>query len=190
PGLTATRFVANPFGEPGSRLYRTGDLVCYQSDGNVEFIGRTDHQVKLRGFRIELGEVEAVLRTHPEVAECVVVPYGRDDHRRLVAYVVSGGASDMESLRIHLRAQIPEYMVPSVFVQLPQLPLMANGKVDRKALPAPDVKKEKRYVAPVTETECTLALIWAEVLDIERVGLEDDFFDLGGHSLLGTQVLA
>ncbi|HEV3050105.1 MAG TPA: condensation domain-containing protein, partial [Longimicrobium sp.] len=172
------------------RLYRTGDLVRYLTDGKIEFLGRADHQVKIRGFRIELGEIEVRLAELPEVREAVVV--AREDvpgDRRLVAYVV--GAVEVDALRAHLRQSLPEYMVPGAFVVLDRLPLTANGKVDRKALPAPELASaQDRYVAPRTPTEEVLAGIWAEVLRLERVGVEESFFELGGHSLLATRVVS
>ncbi|HET7460394.1 MAG TPA: amino acid adenylation domain-containing protein [Longimicrobium sp.] len=190
-GLTAERFVPDPFGtEPGARLYRTGDRARWRTDGTLEYLGRLDGQVKVRGFRIEPGEIEAVLRGHERVTECVVV--AREDvpgDRRLVAYVAGGVEAD--ELREHLRGTLPEYMLPSAFVFLEALPLTPNGKLDRKALPAPDFgSAEDRYVAPRTPTEEVLAGIWAEVLRLERVGVEESFFDLGGHSLLATRVVS
>jgi amino acid adenylation domain-containing protein len=188
PELTAERFVEDPFA-PG-RLYRTGDRVRWMADGTLEYLGRLDEQVKIRGFRIELGEIEVRLAEHPEVREAVVL--AREDvpgDRRLVAYVV--GEVEADALRAHVRQGLPEYMVPSAFVVLDRLPLTANGKVDRKALPAPDLATaEDRYVAPRTPAEEVLAGIWAEVLRLERVGVEESFFDLGGHSLLATRVLS
>jgi amino acid adenylation domain-containing protein len=188
PELTAERFVDDPFA-PG-RLYRTGDRVRWMADGTLEYLGRLDEQVKIRGFRIELGEIEVRLAQHPDVREAVVL--AREDvpgDRRLVAYVV--GAAGADALREHLRQRLPEYMVPSTFVVLDRLPLTANGKVDRKALPAPELASaEERYVAPRTPVEETLAGIWAEVLHLERVGVEESFFDLGGHSLLATRVVS
>jgi amino acid adenylation domain-containing protein len=188
PELTAERFVEDPFA-PG-RLYRTGDRVRWMADGTLEYLGRLDEQVKIRGFRIELGEIEVRLAEHPRVREAVVL--AREDvpgDRRLVAYVV--GEVDADALRAHLRQGLPEYMVPGAFVVLDRLPLTANGKVDRKALPAPDLAPaEDRYVAPRTPAEEGLAGIWAEVLGLERVGVEESFFDLGGHSLLATRVLS
>ncbi|HVR99644.1 MAG TPA: non-ribosomal peptide synthase/polyketide synthase, partial [Thermoanaerobaculia bacterium] len=183
PDLTAAAFVPDPFGESGERLYRTGDLARTLADGNVEFLGRIDHQVKVRGFRIELGEIESVLRSHPEVRECVVVA-----REVLVAYVV--GTSEWEALRGHLGRKLPDYMVPAVFVALDALPLTTSGKVDRRALPAPERALEagERYVAPSDPTEELLAGVWAEVLGVDRVGVDEDFFSLGGHSLLATQV--
>ncbi|MBK9394963.1 MAG: amino acid adenylation domain-containing protein [Uliginosibacterium sp.] len=191
--LTKERFRNDGFSsKPGARFYRTGDLVRYRSDGNIEFLGRIDQQVKLRGYRIELGEIEAALRQHPSVQEAVVV--AREDapgDKRLVAYVVSDGASaDLwEQLREHLRASLPDYMVPSAFAALDRLPLTPNGKVDSRALPAPEYASAI-YVAPRTPTEEILAGIWAEVLKLERVGVHDNFFELGGHSLLATQVVS
>jgi thioesterase domain-containing protein/acyl carrier protein len=199
PGLTAERFVPDPYSSvPGSRIYRTGDLGRYLGDGNLEFLGRNDHQVKIRGFRIELGEIEAGLREHAGIREAVVLA-GEDaaGEKRLVAYVVGVGEEEEEgnlarSLRRHLAARLPEYMVPAAYVRLRQLPLTPNRKLDRKALPAPgaDAYAARRYEAPVGEIERQLAAIWAEVLKIERVGRHDNFFELGGHSLLAMQLMA
>jgi amino acid adenylation domain-containing protein len=191
PGLTADRFVPDPFSaEGGARLYRTGDRARWRVDGAIEYLGRLDFQVKVRGFRIELGEIESALRRSEGVADCVVV--AREDvpgEQRLVAYTV--GEAEAEELRAHLRRELPEYMVPSAFVSLDALPLSANGKLDRKALPAPELASaEAKYVAPRTPTEEVLAGIWAEVLRLERVGVHDSFFDLGGHSLLATRVVS
>src|SRR6185295_2250481 len=192
PEQTAERFVPNPF-ETGERLYRTGDLVRYLPDGNIEFIGRADEQVKVRGFRIELGEIETVLSTHTAVREVVVI--ANDDaagNKRLVAYVVSGEAADSNQLRAYLKEKLPEYMVPSAVVFLDELPLTPNGKVDRKALPEPEWISEASsvFVAARTPIEEVLSGIWEQVLSVERVGAHDNFFDLGGHSLLATQVIS
>jgi amino acid adenylation domain-containing protein len=195
PELTADRFVADPF-HPGSgqRLYRTGDRVRYFADGAIEYLGRIDHQVKIRGFRIELGEVEAQLRKHPAVAETIVV--ADQDHsgdKRLVAYVVLKSAAEPAELRDFLKQTLPEYMVPSLFVALDALPLTPNGKVDRKALPKPEAQTRTTGGAddePRTDAEILLAEIWREVLGVERVGIHDNFFDLGGHSLMITRVLS
>ncbi|MBW3655446.1 MAG: amino acid adenylation domain-containing protein, partial [Gemmatimonadetes bacterium] len=188
PALTAERFVASPFGE--DRLYRTGDLCRWRADGTVEFLGRMDEQVKIRGFRVELGEIEAALRQQPGVAACAVV--AREDvrgDRRLVAYVV--GAADADALRAGLRRTLPDYMVPSVFVTLDQIPLTPNGKVDRRAIPAPETAAgEDSYVAPRTPVEEVLAGMWAELLRLERVGVAESFFALGGHSLLATRLVS
>ena len=193
PGLTAERFVASPFGR-GERLYRTGDLVRYLPDGNLVFLGRLDHQVKLRGFRIELGEVEACLLGHVGVAQAAVLVREDDPgEKRLVAYAVAreGQVPGAGELREHVRRHLPDYMVPSAFVLLDALPLTSNGKVDRKALPAPEGRPDVgAYAAPESPAEELLAGIWSEVLKLERVGRNDNFFELGGHSLLATNVIA
>ncbi|HEX2642744.1 MAG TPA: amino acid adenylation domain-containing protein, partial [Thermoanaerobaculia bacterium] len=195
PGLTAGRFIPDPFGDqPGERLYRTGDLVRWLPDGSLDFLGRLDHQVKVRGFRIELGEIETALAALPGVQQAVVVvreerPEGGARDPRLVAYVVGDIAA--EELRRALRERLPDYMVPAAFVRLPALPLMTNGKVDRKALPAPERQaSQESYVAPRTPVEEVLAGIWSELLGLDQVGADDAFFDLGGHSLLATQVMS
>ena len=192
PELTAEKFIANPYG--AGRLYRTGDRGRYRPDGRIEYLGRLDRQVKIRGFRVELGEIEAVLRAVPEVRDAVAIV--REDtpgDQRLVAYVLSrDGQLPVAELRSRASAKLPNYMVPSAFVELEQFPLTPNGKVDRKALPAPErsaVESAARYVAPQTPAEEELAKIWAEVLRVERPGATDNFFALGGHSLLATQVM-
>jgi amino acid adenylation domain-containing protein len=194
-GLTAERFVPNPFGH-GERLYRTGDLARWRGDGELEFLGRIDHQVKIRGYRIELGEIEAALRRHAGVQDAVVV--AREDDagdKRLVGYVVGRGDTarpDAGMLRAHVKQSLPDYMVPSAFVVIDALPLTPSGKVDRKALPAPEGATVARteYVAPRTPSEAVLAGIWAEVLKVDKVGVNDNFFELGGHSLLAMRVTA
>jgi amino acid adenylation domain-containing protein len=208
PELTAERFVADPFhpGPPGPdgrgrRLYRTGDLARFLADGNLEFLGRIDHQVKIRGYRVELPEIEAALMAHPRVREAVVLV--REDapgDRRLVAYVTAkggpatnGGALGPAELREHLSGPLPEYMVPAHFVLLPDMPLLPNGKVDRKRLPAPEQDRSgvrAPYVAPRSALEKVLAMIWSDVLKTPEIGVEDDFFELGGHSILATQLFA
>jgi amino acid adenylation domain-containing protein len=197
PEWTAERFVPDPFSEEaGARLYRTGDLVRWRSDGELEYLGRLDHQVKVRGFRIELGEIESALRSHPSVREAVVLAREDDPgERRLVAYMVSEQPGDLESAQLQrfLQCSLPDYMLPAAFVTLDALPLTSNGKVDRKALPAPGMKRPEElrgYVAPRTELETTLAGIWCEVLRLERVSVLDSFFDLGGHSLLAVRLFA
>jgi amino acid adenylation domain-containing protein len=196
PELTAEKFIPHPFGaELGSRLYRTGDRVRALPSGDVEFLGRIDHQVKVRGYRIELGEVEAVLGRHPAVRDGVVL--AREDlpgEKRLVAYVVSGEepAPGSGELRSFLRQTLPDYMVPSAFVPLASLPLTPNGKIDRSALPPPDGARpelEDGFVAPRTPLEKVLVGIWCELLEMNRVGVHDNFFELGGHSLLATQMV-
>ncbi|HEX2190345.1 MAG TPA: amino acid adenylation domain-containing protein, partial [Longimicrobiaceae bacterium] len=195
PDLTAERFLPDPFGEPGSRMYRVMDRVRWRMDGQLEYFGRTDFQVKVRGFRIELGEVETVLAAHPEVRECVAVV--REDapgDRRIVAYVVPAGGGpgpDAGELRAHAGRRLPGYMVPAVVVALERLPLSPNGKVDRRALPAPPRAEsgEGGSRAPRDTLEMTLARIFAEVLGVEEVGPQDDFFELGGHSLLAVRLV-
>ncbi|MGH3612360.1 MAG: AMP-binding enzyme, partial [Pseudonocardia sp.] len=191
PGLTAARFVACPFGPAGQRMYHTGDRARWTINGQLHYLGRTDNQIKIRGFRIEPGEIEAMLATHPAVDTVAVV--ARQDQpgtKRLVAYVVptADEVVDSAELRTHLTTTLPEYMVPSAFVPLDQLPLTPNGKLNRKALPAPDFTAAVDYVAPRTEAERVLADIWADVLGVKQVGVEDDFFELGGDSLHRLQL--
>ncbi|MFL6192561.1 MAG: amino acid adenylation domain-containing protein, partial [Thermoanaerobaculia bacterium] len=194
PEMTAEKFLPDPFSaEPGARFYRTGDLVRRRPEGDLDYLGRIDHQIKIRGFRVELGEIESALLAQPEIEAAVVLM--REDtpgDRRLVAYVVSpGGEVSAPDLRRALQDRLPEYMVPQFFVRLDAIPLNPNGKVERKALPVPErLESTEAFVEPRTELERIVAEIWAEVLDVERVGLHDDFWDLGGHSLLATKVLA
>ncbi|MEU4445217.1 non-ribosomal peptide synthase/polyketide synthase [Actinosynnema sp. NPDC050801] len=192
PGLTASSFVACPFGEPGERMYRTGDLVRWRGDGTMEYLGRIDEQVKVRGFRVEPGEVESALLRHPDVAEAVVV--ARDDgrgHAVLVAYLVPVEEEpSTEELRESLGRVLPAHMVPAAFVALDALPLSANGKVHRAALPAPDARPEAAYVPPRTPVERELARVWSQVLRVERVGVHDNFFGLGGDSIVSIQVVS
>ena len=202
PDLTDQRFISNPFtNKPRERLYKTGDKARYLPSGNIEFLGRIDYQVKIRGFRIELGEVEAMLAQHPQVQEAVVIC--REDipgNKYLAAYLVakvealsSASPPTISELRSFLKAKLPDYMVPGAFVFLEAMPLTPNGKVDRRALPAPDSSRrelEDKFVAPSTPTEEIVAAIWAEVLGLQQVGINDNFFELGGHSLLATQIIS
>jgi len=198
PELTAEKFIPHPFGEqPGARLYRTGDLARYLPDGNIEYMGRIDSQVKVRGFRIEPGEIEAVLSQHESVGEAVVIAR-EDDHTRdkqLMAYLltVPGQTPTVSELRTFLKERVPEYMIPASFTFLEAMPLTTSGKVDRRALPQargerPEVGRD--YVAPQSELQKEIAAIWREVLRMEKVGLHDNFFDLGGNSLLMVRVLS
>ena len=190
PELTAQRFVTDPFSaEPQARMYRTGDLCRWQAEGTIEYVGRNDDQVKIRGYRIELGEIESHLRRHAGVHEAVVL--AREDEpgqKRLVGYVTGAGV-EVTALRAQLKSVLPEYMVPSALVLLERLPLTANGKLDRRALPAPSASGASGYEAPRGEMEELLAGLWQQVLSVPRVGREDNFFDLGGHSLLAVQLV-
>jgi len=192
PELTAEKFVENPF-EPGERMYRTGDLAKWLTDGNIEFLGRMDHQVKIRGFRIELGEIEAELINHPFIKEALVI--AKDDvsgSKYLCAYIVIEQELAITEIREHLARRLPDYMIPSVFVQLDKMPLTSNGKIDRKMLPEPDgnINAGTEYVAPRNAAEEKLAKVWQEVLGVEKVGIEDNFFELGGHSLKAITLVA
>ncbi|MCW6008651.1 amino acid adenylation domain-containing protein [Micromonospora sp. CPCC 205371] len=191
PVATAERFVADPYAADGSRLYRTGDRVRWNADGELEFVGRADEQVKVRGFRIELGEIEAALAAHPAVGSAVAAVAGD----RLVAYIVpadaAGHVPGTDELRERLRRRLPEFMVPAVFTELASLPMTSNGKLDRAALPAPDeARSTVAFVEPRTGTERVLATVWADVLGLDRVGAEDNFFELGGDSIISIQVVA
>lgn len=193
PDLTAEKFIPDPLGtEPGARLYRTGDLAKYLPDGNIDFLGRIDAQVKIRGYRIELGEIESVLREHPGIQEAVVI--AREDvpgDRRLVGYLVAPDEKAIVDLRASLRARLPEYMVPSAFVRLDALPLTTNGKVDRRALPAPGGERiavATALVAPRTPTERWLVETWQSQIGIHPIGIQDNFFEVGGHSLMAVRI--
>ncbi|NIM13070.1 MAG: amino acid adenylation domain-containing protein, partial [Candidatus Aminicenantes bacterium] len=193
PALTAGKFVENPY-KPGERLYRSGDVVRMRGNGDMEYMGRMDHQVKLRGFRVELGEIESQLKNHPLVKKALVILM-KDDagDNRLCAYAVCDKAPDIKELREFLSGRLPGYMIPSHFVALDKLPLTSNGKIDRKALPKPEARTESEYIAPRNEIEKKLVEIWREVLglgDDTSIGIEDNFFDLGGHSLKATILAA
>jgi acyl-coenzyme A synthetase/AMP-(fatty) acid ligase/acyl carrier protein len=197
PELTAEKFIPDPFSAtPGARLYRTGDCGRWRANGTLEYLGRFDFQVKLRGFRIELGEIEAALRQIPAISDAVVI--AREDRpgdKQVVAYIVpqDGHMPTANELRNDLLTKLPEYMIPSTFVPLERLPLTANGKVNRRALPAPDgarLESGTTFVEPRSATEKQVAALWRNVLKLERVGIYDNFFTLGGHSLLATQLIA
>jgi amino acid adenylation domain-containing protein len=194
PDLTMEKFISDPFSkESGARLYRTGDLGRWLPDGNIEYISRLDDQVKIRGYRIELGEIESVLQQISTIKEAVVL--AKEDingNKRLVAYIVAEGSFDRDTSTAYLNSKLPEYMVPSIWVELESLPLTANGKINRKALPEPDTNELLRneYIAPRTTTEHALAGIWQELLGIQTVGINDNFFQLGGHSLLAMRVIS
>ncbi|MBE9214964.1 amino acid adenylation domain-containing protein [Plectonema cf. radiosum LEGE 06105] len=207
--LTAEKFIPNPFFEgktsppsplltkergvrkDGVRLYKTGDRVRYRGDGAIEYLGRFDNQVKIRGFRVELGEVETALSQHPQVQEVVVILQNQDNIQRLVAYVVSTEEITNTNLRSFLSDKLPEYLIPSIFISLPKLPLTANGKVNRRALPNPDITtSENEFVTPTNLLETTLAQIWKDILRLEKVGINDNFFELGGDSILAIQIIS
>lgn len=195
PDLTAERFIPDSFSDqPGARLYRTGDLARHCADGNIELLGRKDNQIKVRGFRVELDDVEASILWHPLVKKCAVRVYQDQGGRnRLAAYVIADGDLSSSALRNFLREGLPEYMIPSDFVMVDALPLTPAGKIDRRALPLPDQTRrdlDSTFVAPRTETESLIANIWSQILGVKQVGVYDNFFDLGGHSLMATQILS
>ncbi|MEL4012528.1 non-ribosomal peptide synthetase, partial [Bacillus velezensis] len=183
PELTAEKFVSNPF-ESGERMYRTGDLARWLPDGNIEFVGRIDHQIKLRGYRIELGEIESHLVEHPDVKEAAVIAR-EDSGFSLCGYLVCEKKVTPAEVREFLEKRVPDYMIPAYFVQLDKLPLTSNDKVDRKALPAPErsALSEVEYEAPKNYIEETIVLIWEELLGVKPIGISDNFFDIGGNSL-------
>ena len=171
------------------RIYQTGDLARWRSDGNLEYLGRIDDQIKLRGFRIELGEIESLLLQHPSVKEAIVTLYKTESNQSLIAYV-TGITTDLSTqLKNHLKSRLPDYMVPAQIVVLDELPLTPNGKIDRKGLPAPNDGVEASYAAPRNEVEKQLAQVWSAVLERQEIGIHDNFFDLGGHSLLAMKLL-
>jgi acyl-coenzyme A synthetase/AMP-(fatty) acid ligase/acyl carrier protein len=192
PELTKERFLADPFSkQAGARMYRTGDAARYRPGGDIEFLGRLDQQVKLRGHRIEPGEIESALKECPGVNEAVVVPKDDGNEKRLVAYLIAADSVTGDELRPLLQNKLPDYMVPSLFVRLEQLPLTPNGKIDRQALPSPSLDRPQlkaTYVSPKSELEQNIASIWQQTLRLDKVGRDDTFFDLGGHSLLMAQV--
>ncbi|WP_156764164.1 non-ribosomal peptide synthetase, partial [Mycobacterium sp. E3247] len=188
-GLTSSRFVACPFGEPGQRMYRTGDLACWRADGQLQYLGRIDDQVKIRGYRIELGEIRTALAGLAGVGRtAVVVREDRPGDKRLIAYLT--GTADPADIRARLAGRLPTYMVPAAVVAVDAIPLTVNGKLDIRALPAPDYQSTEQYRAPGDAVEEILAGIYAQVLGVERVGIDDSFFDLGGDSILSMQVVA
>ncbi|HEY9801022.1 MAG TPA: thioesterase domain-containing protein, partial [Leptolyngbyaceae cyanobacterium] len=196
PDLTEQKFIPHPFiSTPGSRLYKTGDLARYLADGSIEYLGRIDNQVKLRGFRIELGEIEAVLNQHDDVQlSCVIIREDIPGDKRLVAYLTlhPERTPTISQLRQFLTSQLPSYMVPSAFVILPSLPITPNGKVDRRALPAPEtqITEDAQKLLPRDTVELQLAQIWSEVLGIHQVGVQENFFEIGGHSLLAVRLVS
>ncbi len=194
PKLTEEKFINNPF-SPGSRMYKTGDLARWLDDGNIEFLGRLDHQVKIRGFRIECGEIESLLNEQEGIQKALVIAKSINNSVQLIAYLVpveKGNVVDIVQLKTIMKSKLPDYMIPSTFVLLNEIPLNPNGKIDRKALMLQDIEfiESREYVAPQTDTEKKLAAIWEKILCVERVGIQDDFFDLGGHSLLSVRLMA
>jgi hypothetical protein len=194
--LTAQRFLPHPFsGDPNRRLYKTGDNARYRDNGDIEYLGRADQQVKVRGFRIELGEIEAVLATHPDVQQAIAdARVSRTGDKRLIVWYVSSHSRELSpvGLREHLKLKLPDYMIPALFVAVSALPMTPNGKVDRKALAEPDqgYSQAAAYQEPQTEWEQTLAHLWEQVLNVSRIGIHDDFFELGGQSLKATAFIA
>ncbi|MBC8947242.1 amino acid adenylation domain-containing protein [Xenorhabdus indica] len=196
PELTAERFVANPFAtiedkaKGYTRLYKTGDLVRWRPDGKLDYLGRNDFQVKIRGYRIELGEIESALATHPQVKQAVVIDREQEGHKILAAYLIADGSVEDQSLIEHISVRLPEYMIPASFTRIESVPLTLNGKLDRRALPEPTWEDKGGYIAPRTELETQLCAIWRKVLGVERVGIEDNFFRIGGNSIMAIKLAA
>ena len=194
PDLTADKFIVNPFTkEPGARMYRTGDLGRWHADGNIEFLGRIDDQVKIRGYRIELGEIESVLQQCELVSQAVVLAReDKEGSKRLIAYIIPKGSFDRKVIINYLMSKLPDYMVPTILVEMQNFPITPNGKIDKKALPEPDRNdlSNNEYIAPRNKTEQQLAEIWQKLLHTEKVGMQDNFFEIGGNSLIATRLMA
>jgi amino acid adenylation domain-containing protein/non-ribosomal peptide synthase protein (TIGR01720 family) len=190
PDLTAERFIPDPFAADGGRLYRTGDRVRFRANGNVDYFGRNDHQIKLRGFRIELGEIEAAVLSFPAIVETVAVADSEGSNKRLIVYAVTDGSIEAEDIKSYLQSRLPDYMVPAQILLLDKLPRLSSGKVDRRTLPKPAAQARRHFRMPRTEAERQLAAIWQEVLGIEQVGCDDNFFELGGDSILSIRVVS
>ncbi|PQQ22431.1 non-ribosomal peptide synthetase, partial [Photorhabdus luminescens] len=196
PELTAACFVANPFATAEdkalgyTRLYKTGDLVRWQPDGNLEYLGRNDFQVKIRGYRVELGEIEIALTAHPQVKQAVVIDHEHNSHKVLAAYLVTTGELSDDSLTEHLSSRLPDYMLPASFTRIETVPLTLNGKLDRRALPEPVWGNKEGYVAPRNALETQLCAIWQAVLGLESIGIEDNFFRIGGDSIVSIQLVS
>ncbi|MDP1535547.1 MAG: amino acid adenylation domain-containing protein, partial [Burkholderiales bacterium] len=190
PGLTAERFIPDPFAGDGGRLYRTGDRVRFRADGNVDYFGRGDHQIKLRGYRIELGEIEAHVLSHPAIAEAVAVADGEGGDKRLVLYATARADVSADELKVYLQSRLPDYMTPAQIILLERLPRLTSGKLDRRALPKPEWTAGQHFREPQTAAEWALAEIWQELLGVERVGIDDNFFELGGDSILSIRVVS
>ena len=194
PELTKEKFIRNPFSkQEGALMYDTGDLVKYLPDGNVSFIGRADNQVKIRGYRIELGEIESVLQKCDLVSQAVILAKeDKQDNKRLIGYIIPNGNFNREGINSYLDEKLPEYMIPSLLMELESFPLTPNGKVDRNALPDPDASEliSGQYIAPRNDIEAKIAEIWEDILEVDQVGINDDFFELGGHSLLAVRLVS
>ena len=187
PELTAEKFIENPYGE--GRMYRTGDLARWLPDGNIEYLGRIDEQVKIRGFRIELGEIESVLRKQTDIKDVVVAVKETNGDKSICAYIVSDEEVHIDEIKNNLRKELPEYMVPAYMMQIESIPVTRNGKLDKRALPEPEATSGHEYIAPRNKTEETIAGIFEEILGVKSVGIEDNFFEMGGHSLRATRLV-